>query len=65
MKILSLYSGGGGIDLGFKKHKFKTTLAIESWDVACKTLAKNKVASKIICNDITRYYAEIEVTFLF
>jgi len=52
MKILSLYSGGGGIDLGFKKHKFKTILAIEKWDLACKTLAKNKVASKVIRDDI-------------
>ncbi len=52
MKILSLYSGGGGIDLGFKKNKFKTLLAIENWETACKTLVKNKIAEKVICDDI-------------
>ena len=38
MKTLSLYSGAGGIDLGFKKNKFHTLLAIENWDKACETL---------------------------
>ena len=52
MKTLSLYSGAGGIDLGFKKNKFHTLLAIESWDKACETLKANKTGSKIICDDI-------------
>ena len=52
MKILSLYSGGGGIDLGFKKNKFNTLLAIENWKIACKTLVNNKITSKVICDDI-------------
>ena len=52
MKTLSLYSGAGGIDLGFKKNKFHTLLAIENWDKACETLKINKIASKIICDDI-------------
>ena len=52
MKILSLYSGGGGIDLGFKKNKFKTVLAIENWDIACATLKNNKISPNIICDDI-------------
>ena len=42
MKTLSLYSGAGGIDIGFKKNKFHTLLAIESWDKACETLKANK-----------------------
>jgi len=52
MKILSLYSGGGGIDLGFKRNKFRTILAIENWPTACETLIKNKVSSEVICDDI-------------
>ena len=52
MKTLSLYSGAGGIDLGFKKNKFQTLLAIENWDIACETLKANKTATKIICDDI-------------
>ena len=46
MKTLSLYSGAGGIDIGFKKNKFHTLLEIESWDKACETLNTNKIASK-------------------
>ena len=54
MKILSLYSGGGGIDLGFKRNKFRTILAIENWPTACETLIKNKVSSEVICDDSRR-----------
>ena len=46
MKILSLYSGGGGIDIGFSKNKFKTVLSIENWDKACFTLKKNNISKK-------------------
>ena len=54
MKTLSLYSGAGGIDIGFRKNKFHTLLAIESWDKACETLNINKTASNIICEDIRK-----------
>jgi len=51
-KILSLFSGAGGIDIGFKSNSFKTYAAIDNWQVACDTLKKNKISKNIICSDI-------------
>ena len=41
-KILSLFSGAGGIDIGFKSNSFETYVAIDNWQVACDTLKKIK-----------------------
>jgi DNA (cytosine-5)-methyltransferase 1 len=41
MKVLSLYSGGGGIDLGIKLAGFKTALAVDSDKDCCKTMKLN------------------------
>lgn len=50
--IISLFSGCGGLDLGFKKAGFHTLLATDVWDVACRSLELNNAADKIICSDI-------------
>ena len=39
-KILSLFSGAGGIDIGFKSNSFETYAAIDNWNIACETLKK-------------------------
>jgi site-specific DNA-cytosine methylase len=41
MKVLSLYSGGGGIEQGLKQAGIKTTLAIDVDIDCCKTLKLN------------------------
>lgn len=51
-KVLSLFSGCGGLDLGFKNAGFKTIFATDVWDVACKTLLMNNAADEIVCGDI-------------
>lgn len=51
-KIISLFSGAGGIDIGFKKAGFKTVLATDNWKIACETLEVNKISHNIIHNDI-------------
>tara|TARA_R110002033_G_scaffold46013_2_gene90296 strand:+ start:3718 stop:4740 length:1023 start_codon:yes stop_codon:yes gene_type:complete len=51
-KIISLYSGCGGLDLGFKQAGFKTILATDVWDIACKTLIHNEISDKVINDDI-------------
>ena len=51
-KILSLFSGAGGIDIGFKSNSFETYAAVDNWNIACDTLKKNKVSKNIICSDI-------------
>lgn len=50
--IISLFSGCGGLDMGFKKAGYHTLLATDVWDVACKSLELNHAADKIICSDI-------------
>lgn len=52
MRILSLYSGCGGLDIGFKNAGFRTVLATDNWSLACETLSLNKMADQIICDDI-------------
>lgn len=51
-KIVSLFSGAGGLDLGFQKAGFENILSVEHWDTACNTLKKNNMSEKIICEDI-------------
>lgn len=50
--IISLFSGCGGLDLGFKKAGFHTLVATDVWNVACQSLKKNNAADKIICSDV-------------
>lgn len=51
-KILSLFSGCGGLDLGFKKAGYHTVLATDVWDIACDTLRLNNMADEVVCGDI-------------
>ena len=56
--VLSLFSGAGGLDLGFHLEGFKIKACVEIDADACKTLESNKhkYLSKdttIYCNDIT------------
>lgn len=50
--VLSLYSGCGGLDLGFNKAGFHTIFATDNWDVACSTLTINNIADEVLCEDI-------------
>lgn len=50
--VLSVFSGGGGIDCGFKKAGFNICLSTDYWKPACDTLKKNKVGQLVICDDI-------------
>lgn len=51
-KIVSLFSGVGGIDFGFEKAGFKTVLATDIWSVACDSLRVNFPKTEVICDNI-------------
>jgi DNA (cytosine-5)-methyltransferase 1 len=51
-KIVSIFSGVGGIDFGFEKAGFETIFATDIWERACDSLIANFPNSKIVCDDI-------------
>ncbi len=51
-KIVSVFSGVGGIDFGFEKAGFETVFASDIWDRACESLKVNFPKSEIICDTI-------------
>ncbi|WXR62539.1 DNA cytosine methyltransferase [Peptostreptococcaceae bacterium AGR-M142] len=52
INVVSIYSGGGGIDLGFHKAGYNIIYSTDVWDIACETLKENTSSSKVECMDI-------------
>lgn len=52
--IVSLFSGAGGLDIGFHKAGFHTVYASDVWDVACETLKNNSMADDVECIDVRK-----------
>lgn len=53
-QIVSLYSGCGGLDLGFHEAGFQTVLSIENNPQACASLELNRMSMNVICEDIAK-----------
>lgn len=51
-KIVSVFSGVGGIDFGFEKAGFETVFATDIWDRACESLEVNFPKSEVVCETI-------------
>ena len=51
-KIVSVFSGVGGIDFGFEKAGFETVFASDIWSKACESLKVNFPNSEIVCDTI-------------
>ena len=51
-KIVSIFSGVGGIDFGFEKSGFQTVCATDIWDRSCESLKANLPAAEVIQDDI-------------
>jgi len=54
LRVISIYSGCGGIDLGFHKAGFNILYSTDYWETACKTLKQNKLSKMIECKDIRK-----------
>jgi len=57
-KIISLFSGAGGMDIGFEMSGFKTAVAVEFDKSCCETLNKNKPELPVIQGDIFKISTE-------
>ena len=53
-KIISLFSGAGGMDIGFHKAGFETAVAVEQDPSCCATLRRNMRNVNVIEGDITK-----------
>ena len=51
-KIISLFSGAGGIDYGFDKSGFETVFATDISKLFCETFKQNFPTSDIFCGDV-------------
>ena len=43
-KVISLFSGCGGLDMGFERAGYRTIFATDNWPIACATLEANNIA---------------------
>lgn len=55
-KLVSLFSGAGGLDIGLEKAGFRTLLANEVESHACQSLRANKMLSTIKRVDFNRWF---------
>lgn len=53
MKLVSLFSGSGGLDLGFIKNGFEVIWANDFEEETCHTYKEN-IGDHIVCGDITK-----------
>ena len=53
-KIISLFSGAGGMDIGFGMAGFETAVAVEYDKSCCETLKKNNPNLNVIQGDISK-----------
>lgn len=58
LKIISLFSGAGGLDIGFERAGFKTAVAVEIDPSCCDTLRANRPNWAIINKSITEVTGE-------
>lgn len=52
INVVSIFSGGGGIDCGFKDAGFNICFSTDFWQPACDTLLLNKIGKNVKCADI-------------
>ena len=63
INVVSIFSGGGGIDCGFKKAGFDIVFSTDFWKPACDTLEKNNVGKLVVCDDIRNIATSIKKEF--
>ena len=51
-KIVSIFSGVGGLDAGFHKAGFETVFATDIWELSCESFKKNFPKCEVLTDDI-------------
>lgn len=54
LPVISLFSGAGGLDIGFRRAGFRIAVAVEQDTACCQTLRHNVPDLPILCRDIRR-----------
>lgn len=54
LKVISLFSGIGGLDFGFEEAGFQTRVALELDPIACRTMRLNRRSWEIIEGDVNQ-----------
>jgi DNA (cytosine-5)-methyltransferase 1 len=54
IKVVGIYSGAGGLELGFHKAGFTNVFSTDNWKPACESLVANKISEDVLCEDIRR-----------
>lgn len=57
MRYVSLFSGGGGLDLGFERVGAEPVVCVDNDPVACETLRHNRPSWNVRCEDIRDFDA--------
>lgn len=55
--VVSLFSGGGGLDLGFEAAGFDVAVCVDHDPVSCETLRYNRPEWEVRCQDIREFDA--------
>ena len=50
--VICIFSGAGGIDIGFEKAGFRIIYSTDYWEPACNSMKKNKISNLVECKDI-------------
>ena len=59
-KVISIFSGAGGIDLGFHEAGFDVVYSVDDCEPACRTLKLNGISGLVDCRDIREIqFAEV------
>jgi len=54
LRVISLFSGMGGMDLGLEKVGMKIALQVDIDPLRCKTLRANRPRARILCENISK-----------
>ncbi|MBP1326428.1 DNA (cytosine-5)-methyltransferase 1 [Leucobacter exalbidus] len=57
MRYVSLFSGGGGLDLGFELAGWEPAVCLDHDPIACETLSFNRPKWNVVCGDIRDFDA--------